>query len=413
MTPLVRYELTQAKTLLSKRMDGDSWFHSNHSMNVYRGCQFACAYCDGMSEYYHVDNYLTHIRVKENAPELLRKELKRLGYIKQHRSLLEFTGSNEVEYRKPIIGISGGVSDSYQQAEKEYRVTRKLLEVLLEYQLPVFLLTKSDLILRDLDIIKEINEVAHANVNFSIAFSDEDTKALIEPYSSSIAERLDALKTIRREGIHGGVMGLPVVPYIGDSLYSLRELVKIVRKAEAEYIILGGMTLKPGRQKNHFYNVIKRHFPDKLASIRALYSNENRYGVPRDIGPINPLTLAPALCEEAGIRWTSIRHGGKDEDIENTKVLAAILEYSFICSSMLREPKHKWKPLHHIAIQIEKGMNNIQDVVKSIQLQEKYGIPQSLVPELESILTTGSSPLLDQAKEKAMTQSKAVLENLS
>ena len=82
-SPHVRFELIHAKSLLSKRINGDSWFHSNHSMNIYKGCQFACAYCDGMSEYYHIDNYMTHIRVKENAPELLHRELKKLGYIEK------------------------------------------------------------------------------------------------------------------------------------------------------------------------------------------------------------------------------------------------------------------------------------------------------------------------------------------
>lgn len=117
---LIKYQKIKAKTLLSKRIEADSWFHSNHSMNIYRGCEFACSYCDGMNEYYHVDNYQTHIRIKENAPEILRKELSRLNYTKRSRTstLLDFSDSLQAENRKPIIGISGGVSDSYQQAEK-------------------------------------------------------------------------------------------------------------------------------------------------------------------------------------------------------------------------------------------------------------------------------------------------------
>jgi DNA repair photolyase len=122
----VRYEKVKAKTLLSKRINADSWFHSNHSMNIYRGCEFACSYCDGMSEYYHVDNYQTHIRIKENAPEILRRELAKLGYSKKLRtsSLLEFSKGILSENRKPIIGVSGGVSDSYQQSEKDFSLTR-------------------------------------------------------------------------------------------------------------------------------------------------------------------------------------------------------------------------------------------------------------------------------------------------
>lgn len=409
----VQYEKVRAKTLLSKRMDGDSWFHSNHSMNIYRGCQFACAYCDGMSEYYHVDNYTTHIRVKENAPELLRKELKKLGYVEQPRSLLDFTDSSGAERRKPIIGVSGGVSDSYQQAEKEYKVTRKVLEVLLEYRLPVFLLTKSDLVLRDIELLKEINEAAHANVSFSVAFSDEETKSKIEPYSASIAERLDALKLLRNEGIHGGVMGLPIVPYIGDSLDSMRNLVRMVRDAKAEYIILGGMTLKPGRQKNYFYGVVKRHFSDKLAGIRALYSDDNRYGVPKSNGPLNPFILGPGICEDEGLRWTSIRHGASDEYPVNTMTLAALLEYTFISSTLLREPKQTWNPFRELAIKIEHGLPPVQKMIHDAPLLERYKIDENILPELESIIKTGTSPKLIQAKQKALRNSRRALESLS
>lgn len=409
----IRYEKVKAKTLLSKRMNGDSWFHSNHSMNIYRGCQFACAYCDGMSEYYHVDNYTTHIRVKKNAPDILRKELKRLGYIQKNRSLLDFTDSTGVENRKPIIGFSGGVSDSYQQAEKEYKVTRKGLEVLLENRLPVFLLTKSDLVLRDIELLKEINEVAHANVNFSVAFSDEEDKKRMEPFSSSIEERLDALRTLRDEGIHGGVMGMPLVPYIGDSLDSIRALVKMVKVANAEYILLGGMTLKPGRQKNHFLGVVKRYFPEKLSSIRAMYSNDNKYGVPKYDGPLNPFVIGPGVCEDEGVRWTSLRHGGASEYEENTRVLSALLQYTFICSMILREPKHVWKPWHEIAVKIEQGISPLKETLDSTSLLDRYGIPESTVPELTSLMNTGSSPILEQVKEKVLQKSRLALETLS
>jgi DNA repair photolyase len=170
----MRYEKVKAKTLLSKRINADSWFHSNHSMNIYRGCEYACSYCDGMSEYYHIDNYQTHIRIKENAPEVLRKELARLGYMEKHRatSLLDFNKGIHPEKRKPIIGVSGGVSDSYQQIEKNLKLTRQILKVLLEHKLPIFLLTKSNLVLRDLDLLKEINESAFCSVCFSIVFYD-------------------------------------------------------------------------------------------------------------------------------------------------------------------------------------------------------------------------------------------------
>lgn len=101
--------------------------------------------------------------------------------------------------------MSGGVSDSYQQTEEKYCITRKVLKVLLDYELPVFLLTKSNLVLRDIELLKEINEIAFANICFSITQTDEEKRKQYEPNSSSTMERFDALKKLRGEGIHGGL----------------------------------------------------------------------------------------------------------------------------------------------------------------------------------------------------------------
>lgn len=98
---IVKTKEITARTLLSKRIEADGWFHSNHSMNIYRGCQFACSYCDGMSEYYHVDNFQTLVQVKVNAPTILEKELKKL-YGKAQSSLLNYTNMSvpkESNYR--------------------------------------------------------------------------------------------------------------------------------------------------------------------------------------------------------------------------------------------------------------------------------------------------------------------------
>jgi DNA repair photolyase len=409
----LRYELVKAKTLLSKRTDGDSWFHSNHSMNIYRGCQFACTYCDGMSEYYHIDNYTNHIRVKENAPELLRKELKKRGYIQKPKSLLDYTESASVEPRKPIFGVSGGVSDSYQQSEKEFKVTRQVLEVLREYQLPVFLITKSDLVLRDIDILKDINEVAHVNINFSVAFADDALKKKFEPYSPSIDERLDALKMLREAGIHSGVMGLPVIPHVADSIDALRGLVKSVKAAKSEFLLLGGMTLKPGRQKTHFFNTLKHHFPEITQKMNDLYSNNNRYGQPRNRGTVNPFLLGPALCEEQGLSWLSIRHSSPGDYDSNSRLLGALLEYVFIKSTLLREPKLKWGPYKAMAVKVEQGLPPVNEIFDNPELIEKYQFPISLIPELKEMVLRGSSSKLNDLKETVLARSQRLLETLS
>jgi hypothetical protein len=117
----LRYESINAKSLLSNEITADAWFHINRSMNAYQGCQHACVYCDGMSEHYHIENFMSHIRMKENAPEVLEKELKKLGLFStsqlENESLLGYLDSedaNRIERQmpvRPVIGISGGVSD--------------------------------------------------------------------------------------------------------------------------------------------------------------------------------------------------------------------------------------------------------------------------------------------------------------
>ena len=366
-----------------------------------------------MSEFYHVDNYTTHIRIKENAPEILRKELRKLGYIEKPTSLLDFTETHGVENRKPIIGVSGGVSDSYQQAEKEFKVTRKVLEVLLEYQLPVFMVTKSDLVLRDIELLKEINKVAHVNIDFSIAFPDEDMKKRFEPNSPSIYERLDALKELRSTGIHCGVMGLPIIPHVADSIDSIRDLIRSVKDANSEFILLGGMTLKPGRQKQYFLNSLQRFYPEKFQRLREMYSNNNRYGQPRSNVGVNPFLIGPSICEDQGIRWLSIRHSSPGEYEQNGRVLGSLLELVFIRSTLLREQESKWRPYHAIAVKVEQGIPPIEEVLDNSSLCEKYGLPTSMISELWTMVTTGTSPELEKSKRTVLEKSRRLLETLS
>jgi DNA repair photolyase len=377
-------------------------------MNIYRGCEYACSYCDGMSEYYHVNNYQTHIRIKENAPEILQRELVKAGYTKRLRasSLLEFNDGVYPEKRKPIIGVSGGVSDSYQQSEKMFKLTRKVLKVLLENELPVFILTKSNLVLRDLDLLKEINEHAFCSVCFSIAFDDEEIKERFEPKSPSIEERFDALKELRASGIHGGVMAMPIIPYISDALDNLESLARRSKDSCAEFILFAGMTLKAGRQKRHFLECVKRNFPDKHDVIERVYSNDDKYGHPK-LGelPLDVMTISPNICTEAGIKWFSVRHGCPDEHNDNTLVLQKMLEILFIMSSTLKIPRSKWRPYYDLVIKLEQGLPDINQIIESNN--PKYAAVNILREDVQQIIKSGTCDTLESLIKKA--QNNAVL----
>ena len=259
-------EETEAKSILRTYKRIDSWFISRYGMNLYRGCVHDCVYCDGRAEKYQVEGeFGRDVCAKTNAAEILSREL------------------DPSRKRKPFTPcyfmIGGGVGDSYQPAEAHYGLTRKALRLCLHYGHPVHLLTKSDLILRDIDLIKEIHHKAGAIASFSFSSVDEELSLLLEPGVPSPAARLDAMARIKAAGIPCGMFLLPVVPCVTDSPHLIDQSVRLAKEAGADFIIFGAMTLKEGRQKSHFFSAMKDRFPD----LRGRYTHIhdlNRWGAP-------------------------------------------------------------------------------------------------------------------------------------
>jgi len=254
----------QAKSILIKRKNIDSWFVSRYGMNLYRGCGHNCAYCDGRAESYYVEGeFGRDVRVKINAPELLRREL------------------DPARKRKPLQGgyflLGGGVGDSYQSLEQRYRLTRRALELMAEFDHPVHILTKSTLVLRDLDLIGEINRRRRAVVCFSISSVDEQISGIYEPGVPSPRQRLEAMKTLKANGIPCGLFLLPVIPFLTDGERMLEDAVQAAVDAGADYLLFGGMTLKHGRQSGYFLDTLRRHRPDLLPAYLKTYGGD-RWG---------------------------------------------------------------------------------------------------------------------------------------
>ncbi len=403
----VRYECVKAKSLLSKReMLAEDWFHINRSLNAYRGCEHGCVYCDGMSEYYHVDNFTSHIRIKENAPEILRKELRKLGFSSQQEleteTLWSFLPEDDATRltmntpRRIVIGVCGGVSDGYQPAEKEHKITRQILETLLDFRLPAMILTKSDLVLRDIDLLKDLNEVAFANVVFTITLHDDNKRKIIEPRASSTPDRFAALKELRKAGIFGGVMATPIVPWIGTTYENMEGLAREARAAGAEFILFGGMTLKPGRQKDHFLSVIRRHFPEKADKIRSIYADDNRYGNPMwKRQPINTMLLGHEICKKVGIRDRSVRHKLPSEHEANYQVLGILLDIVFYQRYMLGRPWSMCKPFHDLSIKLEKGVEDLKVLLEEGRLREGLSINDELASIVRQIIERGTCQYME------------------
>jgi DNA repair photolyase len=237
-----------AKVLLASVHQPDTWFGLRYNLNLYRGCQHGCIYCDSRSECYGIEDF-TNIQVKVNAIELLRKELS----------------------RKRIRGTigTGSMNDPYMPLEAHRKLTRQALEVISEFRYPVHILTKSSLVRRDIDVLQEISKV-YAAVSFTITTADDDLGKKVEPGAALVSERFKAMQALANLDLLTGVTMMPVLPYLEDNSENITRIVQLAQENGARYIIPGfGMTLRD-RQRLYYYNQLDVHFP----GVRAQYDQQ-------------------------------------------------------------------------------------------------------------------------------------------
>ena len=223
---------TQAKTILSAK----------NGINLYRGCSHGCIYCDSRSACYQMDHPFEDVAVKENGLVLLEQALRR-------------------KKRPCMIGF-GSMSDPYMHCEAELGYTRKALELIEEYGFGVTLITKSDLILRDLDLLARINEKTKAVVQMTMTTYDEDLCRILEPNVCTTKRRYEVLKACRERNIPTVMWLCPILPYINDTDANLRGILNYCRDAGVRDIrnFGFGLTLREGNRE-YFYEKLDRHFP--------------------------------------------------------------------------------------------------------------------------------------------------------
>ena len=234
-------EFVKAKSILTKVKYGSEWYGVDYNMNLYRGCCHGCIYCDSRSNCYHIDDFDVP-RGKENALAILENELSR----KRERG---------------VLGI-GSMSDTYNPFEKQYEQTRGALKLLAKYGFGVGIDTKSDLILRDIDLLKEINEKNNVIIKFTITTPDDELSRIIEPHVCVSSARYHAIKTLTDNGIFAGIMMNPVLPFITDKEEDIRKLVYLAHESGARFIhTYMSMTLREN-QRDYYYEKLDEHFPD-------------------------------------------------------------------------------------------------------------------------------------------------------
>lgn len=233
-------EFIKAKTILTKAKDGSEWYGVDYNMNLYRGCSHGCIYCDSRSDCYHIDNF-DIIKGKENMLHILENELskKRL---------------------KGVVGI-GAMSDTYNPMEIKYQQTRGALQLISKYGFGVSIDTKSDLILRDIDLLKEINSKNNVIIKFTITTPDDNLSKRIEPNVCVSSKRLDAIKILNDNGIFTGIMMNPVLPFITDKEGDIKKLVELASRSGVKFIhTYMGMTLREN-QRAYYFDKLDEKFP--------------------------------------------------------------------------------------------------------------------------------------------------------
>ncbi len=254
----------RAKSVLRKHKKIDSWFVSHYGMNLYRGCSHDCVYCDGRSESYYVEGVFgKDIAVKVNAPEILERELD--------------PERRRIPLKKSFMMVGGGVGDGYQPVERDYHLTRKVLQLIEKFDFPVHILTKSTMVKRDIDILKRINEKKKVIISFSFSSVDDHLCSIFEPNVPGPGERMEALAFFKKNGIACGLFLLPVIPFISDDSKLMEQVIKKGKEAGVDFIIFGGLTLKSGKQKSYFLKVLENKFPELSTKYTTLY-RENRWG---------------------------------------------------------------------------------------------------------------------------------------
>ena len=267
----------RAKVLLAHVKQPDPWFGLRYNMNLYRGCQHRCIYCDSRSECYRIDHFDDEVLVKANAIPLLREEL-------------------ASKRQRGTIGL-GSMNDPYMPLEAKIRLARRALEVIAEFRFPVHLITKSDRVVRDVDLLTRINQT-YASVSFTITTADDIVASRVEPGAPRPSARFDAMETLTGAGIQTGVTMMPILPFIEDTEANLEAIVRRASAAGASYILPWmGMSLRD-RQRAYYYAQLDHHFPGLRRKYERTYGDQYHCDSPHAQQLYEYLE---AMCEEQGI----------------------------------------------------------------------------------------------------------------
>jgi DNA repair photolyase len=235
-------------------------------LNIYRGCGHGCKYCYALysHDYLEEDNFYNTIYYKENIVEVLRKELQ------------------SPTWKKQVINF-GGVTDSYQPLEKKIQLMPELLKLMIEFQNPITISTKSDLIVRDIDLINELSQVAEVNVALTITCMDEKIRRVIEPGATPSLQRFQALNELSKTKSSRGVHFMPIIPHLTDTDENFDEILRFSRDIKADYVLPGMLYLR-GKTRKSFYQFYEKYDAMRCRKLKdILYNKEKKIEYSKDL----------------------------------------------------------------------------------------------------------------------------------
>ena len=222
-------------------------------LNIYRGCEHGCKYCYAMysHQYLESEQYFNDIYVKTNIVEQLEQQLR------------------GASWKREVVNI-GGVTDSYQPIEEQYKLMPDILRLMIKYRTPCIISTKSDLILRDYELIEELSSITYVNIAATVTCMDESIRRKIEPNGVDSLKRFAMLKEFAKTNASTGLHFMPIIPYITDGRDNVDSLYSQANDSKVDYVLPGTLYLR-GKTRVVFFDFIKQEIPDLYPVLQELY----------------------------------------------------------------------------------------------------------------------------------------------
>jgi DNA repair photolyase len=344
----IRYEHKDFKSILNTFKFIDNWFWCRYGINPYQGCEHACTYCDSRSHKYHLHPEFDQVViVKNNVREMLDKRLSRA------RTLL------------PDVVVMSGASDPYHPAESEFGNTRKCLEVLTKHRYPVHIITKSNLVTKDIDLLSRIAEDNWCSVSVTITTTNKKLSGFLEPLAPLPSVRFDTIKQLKKSrNVQVGVTFMPIIPFLGDDTDHLEDVVKLAKESGADYILFaGGMTMRDA-QASWFMKRLDEKFPELVDKYLELYDARMEDGV--YIGKYTPSKtylkrinkIMFELCDKYKINSRMKRFIPDDYRKENYIIAEEFLNEAYYMQSLSKP----WSNMFWAG----QNINNLKEPIRSV-----------------------------------------------